>query len=936
MRVSIYTRRQRVCIALLLLLCVSACAPPKTAQDYFSLGLGAVASEQYEEALLQLKNALQENPDFTQARIELGKLYLTQGDLASAAITFERAEAALGGVQERNALVPLLAVTYYYQRDDLSLQHLMGDAPSSDVQGLSPALYDILMRLRNGQAAQAETAFRSLSIRFPDELQACALCLYTRAKLQSAGDPAEALGTLDSLLSSPLKTADEKKTADETNAASAIIRAYGYLLRGQLYFALRDPGAAMQDFESFESLQPRAPLGKLLLAATALQLREIGRAEAYVDTLLLNSPDQPFANTLKAIIAFEQKNYMAAKRHAETSIDRGLSIPVNNIVAGLSAYHENQPEMAYRHVKRALIHDPGNDVLQRLKMVLDYKFGYLEDASDAYLTQNIDSVREGLFGNAIAYQLLAAGESTKALGLLDHVQRAPASSPVTAVQSQALRQHVTSGAVLPAIDDASILSDNETLLQIVMLIQSDDVDGAFRKAEHWLASAPGNVDALTMLAVLHQRMGNTQSAASLFARAGELDPDNVPSLLFAAQQALAAGQHSDARAAFDAVLTVNPNHLVALRGILQLTFEQQQPPDWATLLAPLDLHTASDDHLVAIADAAFKWQQPEVLDALFFSKKAQSQWSPMLWMLWLKTRYSVDGADAFPVHADYYLDHHASLSHVLYALSILEAHGDYPQLLTLIGRLPDDSKATEAIQIQLAAALLETGAYDEARAVLARVEETALVPAARGREEKGDKRGRIGSANLWYVKGRLKEKEGDLVQAASYLRAYYQASPSFHSATHLASVLIQAERLDEAAKLAHAHADAHPSDSSAILALGLKLAPLRPDDALRLLQSESLRRLIWNNAKLSNNLALLYFSAEDHITAASYSANALALDGDNNRIRLTHATILVALGRRNAAEQVLARAPSPDDGISSMLDKLSNGTALRSQEPAIL
>jgi len=899
----------------LLLFASGACSPSKTPQEYTALGRLAVAAGDLDEAKLHLKNALQQDPGSTQARIELGAIYLTQGDLASAAGMFERVGLPSSGAQSPTHVFPLLALSYYHQREDQALRDLISNARSQGEDTLPVALYDILIQWRNGEQAQAEEAFQRLTARSPEAVRVSPLWLYTQAQLQSHNEPADALSTLGRLLS------DEISKTAPVDLNRRIIGTYAYLLRGQLHLALRDASAAMKDFERFEARQPKEPLVQILLAATALQLRETERAEGYVDTLLANVPQHPLANTLKAIIAFEKRDFPAAQWHAELSISQGLRLPANLIVAAVAAYHEEHFATAHRHVTGALHYDPENQVLQRLKMVLDYKSGYLEDASDAYLAQKIDGVREAFFGNAMAFELIAQGDSAKALGLLDHLQASPSGSPVDALQAQALRNALAEDAVLPIAVDPSIFSHDEKLLRILMLAQLGDIDGASEEAEQWLSaaaeSAPEKVDALNLLAYLSQERGQTAKAASLFSRATDLKADNIPSLLFDARQSLAAGNYNDARTAFEAVLGASPHHLIALRGILRLTFEDHAPPDWSALLAPVDLLNAPDDNLIAVADAAFKWQQPETLDRLLFDPKPASEWSPELWMLWLRTRYVVDGSEGFPAHAKTYLDRHNSLSHALYALSILEAHRDYTQLLVLISGLPDSLQASQAIRVQHAAALVEIDAYDEARALIRGLEQISVAPADDGHKSRSDfgragdgqrSRGPIDIASLWYVKGRLKQREGDLVQAASYLRAYYKASPGRHSVTQLASVLVEAQRLDEAVKLALAYSDSHPADAGAILSLGLKLAPDRPLEALELLQSESVRPHVWRNAKLSNNLALLHFGNGDLRTAAIYSENALSIDADNRRIRANHATILVALGQNDEARQLVSEA----------------------------
>ena len=66
------------------LLLVAACSKEADSQKYLESAKKASANNDTKGAVIELKNALQKNPENAEARAQLGKLYIKQGDPASA------------------------------------------------------------------------------------------------------------------------------------------------------------------------------------------------------------------------------------------------------------------------------------------------------------------------------------------------------------------------------------------------------------------------------------------------------------------------------------------------------------------------------------------------------------------------------------------------------------------------------------------------------------------------------------------------------------------------------------------------------------------------------------------------------------------------------------------------------------------------------------
>ncbi|WOJ97983.1 tetratricopeptide repeat protein [Congregibacter brevis] len=850
--------RVRVLIVATVML-LAACSRPSTPPEYVEAGRAAAAAGRSNEAALYYKQALQEDLDYIEARLELGVLYIALGDLEAAQRFLS---AAVEADYQLDTAVPLLASALLQQNRVFALEQLLDEHKAAALEPathLQLGLYEVLLYARTNRHDTGRMALTALG----DAALDCELCLLTEAHLRSNDAPTDALATLDELL---LRYPDN---------------AEAHLLRGQLYFALRNPTRAFQDFEDFKRLQPLAGYAQFLLAMTALQLEDRAIAERHVNKLLAANPRQPLANHLKALLAFEHGDYALAGEHAELSMGRGLKSPANFLVAGVSAYHLARPEAALHYLRKASVAYPRNAELQRLMMLLNLQLGDLSAAQESFVSHDLRNVEDVLFGNLMAYQLVQRGRFGEAGSVLDYLENTPVRQPAIRLQTQALKAQLELGEVMAGEELSAEAEEGEStgrMVRIMILLESNAPEEAQQQAEEWLRDEPGSVDALNVQAYVFQQTDQPQLALELYERALSIDPANSPSLFYLAAQAVEQTAYRRATELYLTVLYNNPENLSALRALLGLTFATQAAPDWDQLLQPLNNAVLSDDQVVAVSDALFQWQQYSKLNAFLAEAREQSEWSDTLWMIWLKNEFYLFGVDQFLEKFDLYYQQNSLPDHVLFALSVLEQQGQWELSLTLIDRLDENTQRAQSLQLAKAVALVELQQFDEAEQLLAQWPGEGALASAR-----------------WYLQGRLKGVQGDLPQSASYLSAYYDSSPGFHSVSHLADVLLEDGRTEDMAALARRHMSEHPSDDSARLALALRLAPTHSEVALELLQNERSDWQIRRSWKMSNNVAWLYLQQGLPQEALPYANNALALNPEDEQVKVTHARVLRAL-----------------------------------------
>jgi len=115
-------------IPLVFILALSGCSQ-KSTEELVSSAQQKIAAGQASAGIIELKNALQKEPDNGQARFLLGKIYIERGAATAAEKELERA-LKLG--YEKNEVLPLLASAYNLQFKNQDIINLVSESKNLD------------------------------------------------------------------------------------------------------------------------------------------------------------------------------------------------------------------------------------------------------------------------------------------------------------------------------------------------------------------------------------------------------------------------------------------------------------------------------------------------------------------------------------------------------------------------------------------------------------------------------------------------------------------------------------------------------------------------------------------------------------------------------------------------------------------------------------
>jgi putative PEP-CTERM system TPR-repeat lipoprotein len=504
--------------AALLLSCLAACS--RTA-DTASLIAEARSHQQMGDsraAVIQLKNALEREPNNAAARALLGDYYLEGGDVLSADKEFRRARQA--GMAPAEILPRVARVMLMQQQYQQVLDELPKDSALS-----------AFLTLR---------AYALLGLnRLPD-----ATALLDRVLSTQPGDSMALLGKARlSLLDGAHRQAlDYAQAALDRHPGDAdSLRFKGDLLRAQGTLA-----QARACYEQILKNQPGNLQARVDIATMLIQSGHFPDAKAQLTAARRIAPGSPLVEYAQALLEFRLKNYAAAQEQLQRLLRVLPDYVPAVLMAGAVQYELGHNIQAEQHLQRFLDHAPGHLYAGKLMAAIALKRGKPDEAA-ALLAPLLARHPDDLA------LLAAAGDAHMRLHhfsqAADYFQKASKLAPATAGLHAAL--------------GSSRLAMGDGQRAIAELEQANQLDGGAPRAGMLLIAtqlqAKEYAKALATVQQL-EKQANSQAVQNL--KGGVL---------------LASQDLAGARQAFEAALTLDAAYLPALGNLAQLDILDRHP-----------------------------------------------------------------------------------------------------------------------------------------------------------------------------------------------------------------------------------------------------------------------------------------------------------------------------------------------------------------------
>lgn len=854
-------------LALAVALSLGGCGQ-KTTEEYLASANSFITKGDHSAAVIELKSAIQAQPEAPTPRLTLGRLYLKLGD----GITAEK---------ELNKAVSNGAPKAEVTQDLARAAYLAGKAPDDELlagtatPGAAPYAYVTLYQLLN-----------AFDMGEMDELPARLATFHQNVQPADAKAIAEAL---QSILTKDVTGAVSKL---QTVEASSPVYFDALMLKAKAHLSLNEMDKATAALKEYIAVVVSSNYAKLLLTETLVRANKTDEAEPLLAELLARFPEQPLANYLQSIVSYAKEDFVKAKEYSEKALNNGMTMPNVRIMAALAALALDLNSQALNHLRQVKTEVSKIPQLQKAYAMLELQAGNTELAATMLSSTNAEQQDLKIFA-AAAFELNRQGAVDQAAKLIQHVEK-NIDKNVQNLAAVGMMKMALQGQQESAVQDlAAAVKLDPTVDQNVMALATGYLStGQFDKIPPLLTGWQDNPQKAT---IANSLLGYSAFQQKKFAealqfadKALQTDAKSAFSYLLKARVYLAQKDMSQARKHTEQTLSVQPDYLPALELKYQLA---RGTPDATQAINTIEaaLKKTPDNMPIRVLLASTLVdtnKAAEALEVLKLDKTAPERRPALFWMTLIETmRATNDNAGALRAAEEWAglhpTDADAKFSLVRQLTASGQAARALPILAELRKRYPDN------IRLQGAEVLLfaENQQFDQALKAFEAMPE-----------------GERNTPDALFLKGRLLAAKRDYKNAIAMMKQSYVAKPSAPVALALTDLIARNESPAAAISFLESHFATQPKsiDLSALYANLL----LNIDAGKATRTFEALLQEDSDNVLALNNLAYLLTNQNKLQEAEGYASRALKLVPKHPDILDTYGVILLRKGEvTKAAEQ---------------------------------
>ena len=509
-------------------------------------------------AVIELKTALQKQPDSAEARYLLGKALLVDEEPFGAAVELRK---ALELKHPREVVLPDLARAMLGHGKHKELIAEFGTATLDHKEAMASLKTSVgLAHLREGAAPEALSAFKEALAASPG---------YVPAQNAMARQLALS-GDRDGSIKAAADTIAQGKADAET-----------WVLQGDLLaFAKGDKDGAIAAYRKGLDVDPThlpAHVGVMqLLIATS----DTPGAAAQLAQMQKARPSHPSTRFFQAHVAYLQGDHKSAKEQVLQLLKLAPDHPGVNQLAGAVELASGSNEQARAYLNKTLQGAPGSVVARRLLASAYLRAG--EQAKALVVLQPLlaratpDSVALSLAGEAH----MLAGELDKASAMFGQAAKVNPSN--TRNLTALARTRFLKGDAVGAVADLEQIAATDTSsvanLELVNTqFRRKDYAAALKAIEGLERKQPGKALTEHLRGVAHLGMKEAQKARASFEKALSIDATYFPAAFNLAALDAADKKPEAAQQRFEAILKRQPGHLRALLSLADLKARSGAP-----------------------------------------------------------------------------------------------------------------------------------------------------------------------------------------------------------------------------------------------------------------------------------------------------------------------------------------------------------------------
>lgn len=506
--------------------------------------------KEWRSALIELKNALQADPNNVAARVLLGETYLRLRNGPAAEKEFLQALQRGGN---RTDVLLRLGEAYLIQRKfDEVLKEVRVEAAPKDRR------YDAL--ILRGSA--------HLGLRQLDEAKKA----YADAEQFDPKDAAAKIGLARVLLINREIAQAEAKIEEALKHAPQNVEAL--LILGEIARNTNDMKRAYANFDAAVAAEPENVPARLGRASVLVDLERLDEAQADVDAIFKAVPNHPMAHYLAARIDWGRRNIAGARDHLQAA---GMALE-NFLPAmflnGLVSYAENNLEQAAFHMSRVLQMSPEHAAARRVLGMT-----YLKQNDPQQAIQVLEPLANNNAADAQIFSIL--GYAHMQLGELDrgayYFDQAVKKDPEAEGSRTRLAVSKLALGDMDAAEDElqQVLSKDPKALQASIIlamvhIRNNEPNKALAVASALKKNHPKNPVGAYLEGEAYLKKGDFAKARTALIAAQQVNPANFAPTLKLAQIDIAENKLAEAEKRYKEILIKKADHVPAMSGLADI------------------------------------------------------------------------------------------------------------------------------------------------------------------------------------------------------------------------------------------------------------------------------------------------------------------------------------------------------------------------------
>ncbi len=828
-----------------------------------------ISAQNYDAAVIELKNALQLAPSNPETRFLLGSLYLEQKDYRSAEKELSK---ALDLGYPASEVLPLLSQALDKTQADVALANLKLESQGLDDNTAAEIAYlKLQSMLRLNQQEDAERLIKRIKLYDTDShykrlAEAYALVLNDQRE--------EALVQIEQVLS----VAPGNEHALQQKAS--------------IQLQLRQLEPAIDTFKKLLDYHPDDLDSSFILARLLVESNRASEAETYIDKLLEVNAEHGLLNYYKAMARFNANDYPAASDYVAKAITDDPASPQYRLLAGYAAYAQEDFKNTESHLALIATELPAGHPGLKVLAASQLKLGMNQAAGDTLERLEQPAKNDLELFTLTSFELLREGHISQAEALIKQTQDMGESAQELA-RLGILQLSVNDMAGIEKLEKAVEL--NPELQQAyaslaVAYLRQEQWQKANELAEKWQQALPDSPRPLMLKGLLAKQSGQTQQAKAFYQQAAKLAPDELSTEVLIAELEAEQGDLNAAIKRVEAIVDANPEYIPAVARMVKYKMANNNAS--AAIDRVKQIQQAHPDNLslrLLLASAySFEQKFNQVVPLLQQAEvnPPPELFSRLLGTALLRTNKVKEAADLYRAWYQRQPENRYALNG---QIGILRAQNRPQDALDLIQSHAQKFGQSQYTWVISGLLNMRLGNVEKAKSAFKELSEQT--------------RNSVYGQSL---QAQLAMQAGNCQQAIPFAQQAYQTQPTHEHIRMLVICHEATQQADKAMTLLNAHIKRFPDDQLSQLLMAERTLGQKPDQAI-----EIYKNLIASNPKNAvalNNLAYLYMQKNQYDQAEKYARDAVALFPEQADILDTLGEILLKQGDSQEALSLLTKA----------------------------